>query len=379
MHRKPRKTLATPGEDALEQKNWFAVTAPGLEPVVARELETLGIEGRQETGGIAFQAALFQGAVLSCSMRTPTKLLLRLASGPATQLQHIGSLIDSVGWRTLLPQGTQVSLRVSSHQSRLHRQDLLKRKSERVLKAILRGSSRETPSTQGVLLRLEDNQATLSIDAGGELLHRRGWRKEQARASLRENWAASLLVMAGWNGDEALLDPFCGSGTIPIEAARLASGLPPWTERDFAWKSWLPLAGLEPRKTRQAPLPCPIVGTDHHAPSIGMARRNAERAEAKISFDVREVLDAGQAVEKTGLIATNPPYGARLGRRVEGVYEDLGELLETTLPSWRAIFLAPRDALAARVSSTAQRITQFSNGGKRVGVYIAHEIEAPEE
>ena len=356
--------------------NWFAVTAPGLEPVVQRELHELGKEGRQENGGVAFKAPLAEGALLCSSMRTPTKLLLRLAEGHATQLQHIGQLVESVPWRELLAPGTPVQARASSQASRLNRRDMVQRKTERVVQAILRGKQTKPMAGQVLLVRLQENQATLSIDVGGELLHRRGWRLEQAKASLRENWAASLLFMAGWTGDEPLLDPFCGSGTIPIEAARLAGGMPPWTERTFAWQDWVPLRRTKPSAHAAAPLPFPVIGSDHHAPTLDKARRNAERAGAGIRLDLREVSAAGDGAPPSGLVATNPPYGARLGRRVEGVYEQLGGLLAGSLPGWRAIFLAPRDSLARRVGGDVQRLTQFSNGGRRVGVYIVHEREA---
>ncbi|MEL6348767.1 MAG: hypothetical protein AAFV53_37025 [Myxococcota bacterium] len=360
-------------------ERWFAVATPGLEPVVARELSAYGISGEVTTGGVSFSADLEAGAELTTLLRSPARLLLRVAGSPVRSLQELARLVRAVGWRSFIPAGAEIDVVVSSRRSRLSRRDIVEKKVHTALKDALRGHRRKRNTapprmTQRLLVRLDGDQATLSLDAGGELLHRRGWRQEQVRAPLRENLAASILLASGWDGEEALLDPFCGSGTIPIEAALMASERPPWTHRGFAWEEWPALESVRPPRTRGEPIQAIIVGSDHDERSIGISQSNAERARIRgIRWTHRDVMDI-EPPSSSGLVVANPPYGQRLGQRIRGVYVRFGQSLAERFVGWRAAFLSPNDRLARAVHPTAARLTTFSNGGLRVGLFIIEQV-----
>lgn len=357
---------------------WFAVVPPGLEPVVARELSWLGVKGSTTTGGVAFEATIEEGAQLCTVLRTPARLLLRIATKDTRSLRALAQFVGGVDWERFLHPRAAINVVASCHRSRLYRRDIVAQKVETVLKSILRrraSTHRGRPPrlTQRILIRIDNDQATLSIDAGGELLHRRGWRTSSVRAPIRENLAAAMLIAAGWQGDEALLDPFCGSGTIPIEAALMAAQRMPWTARSFAWEEWPIMGGQRPRRERGSRVSVSIVGSDQDAPSIVACTENAERAGVSVDWRLQQVTDI-VAPSPFGLIVTNPPYGRRLGQRIRGVYVRFGQTLQERFSGWRVAFLAPNERLAKAVHPNVQRLTTFPNGGIRVGLFIIEDL-----
>ncbi len=249
--------------------------------------------------------------------------------------------------------------------SRLGRRDIVEKKVEHVLEATLRRGRPGPPlAEQSVFVRVADD-VSISLDVGG-LLHKRGWRTEQGKAPLRENFAACLLVAAGFAGDRPLLDPFCGSGTIVIEGALMAAGRSPFVrDRVFAADAW-PCSPrpVDSRGGRAAG----IAGSDSSATEIERARRNAQRAGVSIDFDVLAV-DRVERRGDGGLVVANPPYGERLGKDVRGVYAAFGRVLRERFADWDAVFLAPDERLAGLVDREADRITTFQNGGLRVGMF----------
>ena len=359
---------------------WFAVATPGLEPVTARELSTCPVTDlRVVTGGVEFEAPLEVGAELATLLRTPARLRLRLVRGPAHTLRDLARLLESVDWSLYLHGDTPVQVEVAVHRSRMARRDIVEKKADVVLRdvrrrlPVLRG--RPPGAAQRLLIRLEDDIAEVSLDAGGELLHRRGWRQDATRAPLRENLAAAILVAAGWDGTEALVDPFCGSGTLPIEAALLASERAPWAGRSFAWESWPALSARRAHRPRGGPVSVPIVGADHDERAIAASTENARRAgvEALVSWQLVDVSDLAPPAP-SGLVVANPPYGQRLGQRVRGVYVRFGQVLRARFGGWRVAFLAPNDRLAAATHTDAVRLTSFRNGGLSVGLFVIEEL-----
>jgi len=353
------------------RRQWFAVATPGLEPIVARELSLFGVEGVQVPGGVQFRAPLEAGCMLTCQLRTPARLLLRLARGDVRNLSALAGLIHSVDWGPLLFPGDPVEVAVSSSRSRLRRREAIAKKASVALRDALRkrerGRSLRIP--QRLHVRIEDDRATLSLDAGGELLHRRGWRQSATTAPIRENLAASMLMAAGWAGDESLVDPFCGSGTIPIEAALLAAGRRPWTRRRFAWQGWRALQSVRlPQEDRLA-LNVAIYGIDHSPKALVAAKENADRADVVVNWGEMDIahlkIDA-----PPGLVIANPPYGGRLGQNVKGVFSRFGRTLRSEFEGWRVLFLAPDPELARLVSARVFRLTHFRNGGIGVGIYV---------
>jgi putative N6-adenine-specific DNA methylase len=212
-----------------------------------------------------------------------------------------------------------------------------------------------------------------SLDAAGEPLFRRGFRPRVGAAPLRETLAAGLLAVAGWDGSRPLLDPMCGSGTIPIEAALLAARRAPGLHRRFEFESW---PGHDARRTaavrarlaagQRAP-PAPIHASDRNAGALRLARRNA--ADAGVETAVRfERADAAAAPvpPAPGALVVNPPYGARLDDALPA-WAALRALLDR-LPGWRAVVLAPSRRLEDRLGREPESELEVRNGGLRCRV-----------
>ena len=356
---------------------WFAVIPPGLEPALVAELREKGIENPVvQPGGARFEAGLEQGARLAGALRTPSRLLLELAHARASSLEGVGSLARSVNWKPYLEPGIPVNVECSARESRVRFPDAISRKLSVSIQDALRGPRLPTmrsgrpPEPQRVTVRLQDNIARLSIDAGGELLHMRGWRRDSVRAPIRENLASALLYIAKWDPSEPLYDPFCGSGTIPIEAALRALGAPPAQQRRYAWQDWPALRGKSPPPPAKRALRTVghIWGSDKEGRALAAAVDNASRAGVSLSWAEHDIADVVAPAE-LGLIVANPPYGERLGQSVEGVYSAFGRVLRERFGGWRVLFLAPHAGLAQRVDRDCKRLLTFSNGGIRVGAW----------
>lgn len=251
----------------------------------------------------------------------------------------------------------------------------------------------EGTGAQLVIVRLFRDECTISIDSSGALLHRRGYRLATAKAPLRETLAAAMLLGAEWTGDTALVDPLCGAGTIPIEAAMIARRIAPGRMRaereDFAVAGWPELPPGEIARqaadARGNELPrarVPIVGSDRDAGAIEAATANAERAgvSADVSF-VRRALSAAEPVGGVpGLLVANPPYGLRLndGADVRNIYAQLGKVAHFGFPGWRVGVLSPDRALDSQTRLPLRPSFETSNGGIRVR-YLIGTSEAASE
>jgi putative N6-adenine-specific DNA methylase len=225
-----------------------------------------------------------------------------------------------------------------------------------------------------VIVRLVNDECTLSIDTSGPLLHRRGYRLETAKAPLRETLAAGLLLASGWDAASPLLDPFCGSGTIAIEAALLAKQIPPGSARRFAFMDW---PGFQPAawdallaESRQAIRPDipPILASDRDAGAVQIAQANAGRAglAGHIEFSHRAV----SAIEPagTGWVVTNPPYGLRVSanKDLRNLYAQFGNVLRLKCPAWHIAVLCSDPALLRQIGLPLDTSLSLVNGGVAV-------------
>jgi putative N6-adenine-specific DNA methylase len=245
----------------------------------------------------------------------------------------------------------------------------------------LKDGDAQQPAT--VLLRGSEDRFVVSIDSSGERLHRRGWRQENAAAPLRETLAAGLLALCDWEPSLALLDPMCGAGTIPIEAATQALGIAPGIDRSFAFEEWPLHAGAHQaawqkmrdeaqdaaRKGAHHAPHAPILGADRSAQAVDSARRNAERAglAGELSIERRELTDARPTAER-GLVLLNPPYGKRIGnsRTIGLLYREIGFVLRQHFRGWRAGVLVADRRLAESIRLPVAAALPLTNGGLRV-------------
>ena len=365
----------------------YAVTAPGLELHTAGELTRIGITPTEtEPGGVAFEGTLDDVARANLWLRTASRVLVRLGSFSARALGELERKAIALPWRDWLPTGTAVSVRVTCKKSRLYHQKAV---AERIvtasggIAAIAGGDPDDGEETDGQLIvaRLFRDICTISLDSSGALLHRRGYRLAVARAPLRETLAAGLLLESGWGSGTPLIDPFCGSGTIPIEAAMLARRIPPGLARRFAFLRWpgadLGRWGALLDSARAGMLPraaAPIVGSDRDAGAIEAATANALRA--GVAGDIIWRQAAVSSLEPPagiGALVSNPPYGMRVseGRELRDLFARLGTVARERLPGWRVTLLLPEAPLERATGLSFGPPLHTRNGGLAVRMVTA--------
>jgi putative N6-adenine-specific DNA methylase len=384
----------------------FAVAAPGLEPLVAAELAALGITATAERGGAAWDGTLAELYTANLQLRTASRILARVGHFRARTFPELERYAGRLPWADFIAPGRAVQLRVSCHKSRLYHEKAV---AERVRGAIERvvgpleataggnvaGGRAAVPGTrdeedddgeaaQLVVVRFHYDRCTISVDSSGALLHRRGYRQELARAPLRETLAAALIMASGWPGDAPLVDPFCGSGTIPIESAliarRIAPGLahPPGEPRSYAFQEWpdydAPLWYDLVARARAEIRPAagtPILGSDRDTGAINAAAANAERAGVLADLDLAvRPLSALEPPPGAGWLVTNPPYGVRVGERapLRDLYATLGKVARERLPGWHLTLLSADRALERQVRIPLESVLETRNGGIAVRV-----------
>lgn len=315
-------------------------------------------------------------------LRTATRVLLRVGDFHARDFEQLRRRASRLAFEDYIAPGRAVRITVTCSRSRLRHTGAV---AERVHQAIADRLGREVPVAgpddsghQLVLVRLVHDRCVVSLDASGALLHQRGWRKAGGKAPLRETLAAGLLLAAGWDRASPLADPFCGSGTIPIEAALLSRRLAPGRGRRFACQDWPGFdAALASRVVAEAEAAAlasgpAIRGSDRDAGAIDAARANAEAAGVgiDIAFEPRTISDF-EPPPGTGWIVCNPPYGVRLrgGGDLRDLYARFGAVLRRRCPGWRVALLCADPRLLRASELPLEPRASWRNGGLKVEVF----------
>ncbi|HEX6040444.1 hypothetical protein [Longimicrobium sp.] len=381
----------------------FAITAPGLEPLAAAELRALGMDVKEEPGGVSWSGTRAQLYDANLRLRTASRVTVLAAEFRARTFFELERHARKVPWERWVSRGGAVRLRVTSKKSKLYHEGAI---AQRILEAIEHrvgalastdvGRDEEGGEDEGdaqlFIVRFNRDGCTIRADASGALLHLRGYRQALARAPLRETLAAAMLLGAGWDGTAPLVDPMCGSGTIPIEGAllarRIAPGLsaPDREPRDYAFTSWPDFdverwaavvdraaAEILPRS------PVPILGSDRDEGAIAAATANAERAGVlgDVAFSARAV-SAVEPPAGPGWMVINPPYGVRVGERdpLRNLYAALGRTLRERCPGWTLALLSPDHGLERQVGFALDEALRTSNGGIPVRLVVG---QVPDE
>jgi putative N6-adenine-specific DNA methylase len=230
-------------------------------------------------------------------------------------------------------------------------------------------------------LHIYRNQATLSLESSGESLHKRGYRPIQTKAPLNEALAAGLILRSGWPTETAFVDPLCGSGTLPIEAAWIALRRPPGlTRRHFAFQGWLDFnvqlwtqVRDDARKQMRKALPAAICGSDVRRDAVEFARANARAAGIGhlLMFEQKDLLEFQPPSGPPGTILCNPPYGERIGeeRELETLYRNIGKVLGRCA-GWRVFVFTGNAELAKRIERQVVERVRFWNG--RIPCQLLH-------
>ena len=347
-------TRAARSPKPIRDAETFQIFAPcpvGLEEALAAEMTALGFDAvTAGRAGCHFVTDWWGVQRANLYSRLATRILVRLAHAPVQREDDILELARSVEWERWF--GPEHTLRVDTSAIRSPMQSLqycnLRAKDGICDRLREREGARPSIDTvrpdARVHLFLSADTATLYLDTSGESLFKRGWRLDKGEAPLRENLAAGLLALSGWDPEGALLDPFCGSGTILIEAAWIARGVPPGITRPFGFERlrghqsgrWLDIK--EDAQSRIRPeLVAPLVGIDCDPAALEAARRNAERAhltEDSIRFELGDARDA-IAPTPTGWILTNPPYGDRLEDQDLAFWREWSSNLKKEFAGWQ--------------------------------------------
>jgi putative N6-adenine-specific DNA methylase len=337
-------------------------------------------------GGISGQGTLRDIYRANLNLRTATRILLTIGQFPVRAFPALRQKAAHLPWEEFLKPGQPIALRVACHRSRLYHSGAV---AENAIKALTDRLGKEPPIQklkeedagaipQLIGVRIENDICSLSVDSSGALLYRRGYRLATAKAPLRETLAAGMVLVSGWDRKSPLVDPFCGAGTIAIEAAMMSRGRKPGEIRHFAfmdWPNFSPEIWKEVLEERTAKLPEPppiILGSDRDAGAVKAAEENARRAGVAeaISFSCRP-FSAIEPPPQKGWVVTNPPYGLRTksAKDLPNLYRVLGRILREKCQGWRIAMLGedPRLVRATEIDFDAG-IPVF-HGGLKVRLY----------
>jgi len=362
---------------------FFAVTAPGLEPLCLGELESLGLAGAAVAGGVEFSGRLQAAYIANLWLRTANRILLRVHEFRATSFRALAQEAASLPWELFIAPGAPLRIHVTTHHCRLHHSDAI---TERVQNAIAERLS-GFPVAEGrmplqVFIRGVDDRFTASLDSSGENLYRRGIKTHAGTAPLRETLASAALMLAGYSGEGFLLDPMCGAGTFSLEAALMAKHLPPGGQRGFAFMAW---PGFRPqhwsflKRNADEQVIClespRIMASDNDPYACRALEECLGRhglADA-VSVSCRNFLelDPRELTQQPGLIALNPPYGRRLGNRVQHamLLRDIFQVLIEKYRGWKVVLIAPHTRGKIDVPFPAQ-VQHFFHGGLTVNMVV---------
>ncbi|HVW39256.1 MAG TPA: bifunctional 23S rRNA (guanine(2069)-N(7))-methyltransferase RlmK/23S rRNA (guanine(2445)-N(2))-methyltransferase RlmL, partial [Pirellulales bacterium] len=388
----------------MAQLDLIATSAVGLEAVVARELKALGYESKTlQTGRILFrgdEAALCRANLW---LRAADRVLVRLG---AFEAKDFGQLFDqtyALPWEEWLGADAAFPVNGRSIKSQLSSvpacQKIVKKAIVEKLKAKYGGAwLAETGAQYTVEVALLDDIATLTLDTSGAGLHKRGYRTLVGDAQLKETMAAALVMLSFWRPERQLIDPFCGSGTIPIEAALIGRNIAPGLKRSFAAEKWPAIGAEHWQRARQEArdamlpdLPLRIIGTDISEDALSLARYHAEQAGVaeQIHFQQRDFHDLTSKKEY-GCVICNPPYGERLGDHAD--LEDLYRAMPTVLrrlKTWSHYILTAYPDFETLVGRKADRRRKLYNAriectyyqfyGPKPGTYLAPDAVQPRD
>ncbi|MBN2383168.1 class I SAM-dependent RNA methyltransferase [bacterium] len=352
-------------------------TAFGLETVVSREMNALGFDTyRVENGKITIQAGFEEISRLNVWLRSADRVFIKLASFPAHDFGELFDQARAIDWSDFFPADARIDVRGKSHQSQLHSvpdcQAIVKKAIIEQLKSAY-GTTwfPETGPAFPLEVALHKDEANLLLDTSGTGLHKRGYRTLVGSAPLKETLAAGLVKLSFWNADRPLIDPFCGSGTIPIEAALIGLNRAPGLNRSFAAEAWPFFPGQiwsqkreEARDLEQKDRQFHIIGNDSDPKVLELARYHARQAgvDHLIHFQEQSVRHL-QTKKKYGCLITNPPYGERLGNKNDLItlYQEMA-LAFSSLETWSIYILSADPDFSTYFTRKADKRRKLYNG-----------------
>ena len=358
----------------------------GLEAVLKREITELGYDCLQvEDGRLTFFGDEEAVSRANVFLRSAERILIKVGSFHAETFEELFQGTLALPWEEYIPKdGKFWVAKAASVKSRLFSpsdiQSIMKKAMVERLKKTYRTSwFEESGESFPLRVFLKNDEVTVGLDTTGESLHKRGYRKLVAKAPIAENLAAALIMLTPWKGDRILVDPFCGSGTIPIEAAMMAVNMAPGMNRDFTASSWEHLVAKrnwydavdEASELIDMSVDTDIQGYDIDDKMVSIARANAHLAgvEGKIHFQRRPLSQLSHP-KKYGFLITNPPYGERLEEKaaLPKLYRELGERF-AALDSWSMYLITAYENAQQDIGRKADKNRKIYNGMMKTYFY----------
>lgn len=355
----------------------IATATFGLEAIVARELEALGYSAKIiQAGRILFEGDETAVCRANLWLRTAERVLVRVGDFEALDFGTLFDATYALPWEEWIAADDEFPVSGRSIRSQFSSVPACQKIVKKAIVEKLRAAHRveqlpETGPKRSIEVALLNNQATLTIDTTGPGLHKRGYRTLVGQAPLKETLAAAMVLLSYWRPERPLVDPFCGSGTIPIEAALIGRNLAPGLRRSFAAETWPRIAATlweaarqEARDRALPELPQRIVGTDVDEAALRLARIHAEQAgvSEQVHFQRRDFRELSSKGEH-GCLICNPPYGARMGQRpeVEALYRTMPDVFRR-FKTWSFYVLTAYPGFERLVGQPASRRRKLYNG-----------------
>ena len=360
----------------------YELVAPchfGLEAVLKREIYEIGYEiTKVEDGRVTFEGDAEAVCRANIFLRTAERVLVKVGQFHAQTFEELFQGIKQISWEDYIPEdGKFWVAKASSIKSKLFSpsdiQSIVKKAMVERMKEHYHVTWFEESGAQYPLrIFLMKDEVTAAIDTSGESLHKRGYRTLAGKAPISETLAAALILLTPWKKDRILVDPFCGSGTFPIEAAMIAANIAPGMNRSFTAEGWTNLIDRqlwyevveEAQELSNTDISVDIQGYDIDKEILKAARENAKRAgvEHLIHFQQRPVSELNHP-KKYGFLITNPPYGERLQEKeaLAGLYGEIGEALNR-LDSWSAYLITSYEDTQRYIGRKADKNRKIYNG-----------------
>ncbi|WP_050615380.1 THUMP domain-containing class I SAM-dependent RNA methyltransferase [Bacillus testis] len=371
----------------MAQYTIIATAAMGLEAIVAQEVRDLGYECTVDNGRVTFKGDEKAIARANMWLRTADRIKIEIGRFKAFTFEELFEQTKKLPWENFITEDGEFPVSGKSVKSKLYSisdcQAIVKKAIvERLKVAYKRIAWFEE---NGPLFKIEISMlkdvATLTLDTSGVGLHKRGYRAEQGEAPLKETLAAALILISRWTPDRPLIDPFCGSGTIPIEAALIGQNIAPGFNREFVSEQWPWIPASVWEEVREEAdqkanydQPLNITGCDIDHRMIEIAKKNSLEAGLGdlITFKQMQVSDLtiNEKYEQSGVLIGNPPYGERLGDKpeVEKMYRDMGRIF-SQYETWSVYMLTSHEGFERFYGKPATKKRKLFNGFIRTDFY----------
>ncbi len=355
----------------------IATTAMGLESIVAQEVRDLGYEVEVDNGKVIFEGDPSAIARTNLWLRVADRVKLVVGEFHAYSFDDLFEQTKALPWEKYIDEEGQFPVSGKSHKSKLFSvsdcQAIVKKSiAEKLkLKHGVAGNMPETGSLYKVEVAILKDKVTLTLDTSGAGLHKRGYRVGQGEAPLKETLAAALVKLTNWRPDEPFIDPFCGSGTIPIEAALIGQNIAPGFNREFDSETWgfmsdniWEAAFTEAEELAEYDRELNIIGSDIDHKMIEISKANALEAGLADLIDFKQMQVSDLAINKdNGYIVANPPYGQRISEEdeVSELYSQLGDVM-LDHSSWSVYILTSFKQFERSYGQNATKKRKLFNG-----------------